>query len=252
MRFRRGIQLRRRRGGVDGHAPERRHHRRARRLNGRRQAEQHAAHHRESERDEQHAPVQIGVEGKGLVPVGEQQRQQAHACEGDHHAECGGNRRQHHAFRQQLADQAEPSGTDAEPHRNLPAPCRCPRQQQVRGVRARDRQDQADDGQQQVDRLRVLSPQAVEAARAFVNPQDRKIGALTVVAGGWRHPLREWRRERRFGLRERHPGAQPPHDAGPVEVRIREHARGVRVEEDLRAHWQIHLWRRARIDAEEF
>ena len=56
---------------ADRSIPEPRHQRRTGRLQRRRQAEQHAAHQRQRQRDEQHVPIQFGVERERLLAVGE-------------------------------------------------------------------------------------------------------------------------------------------------------------------------------------
>ena len=131
------------------------------------EAEQQAAEQRQPQRDGQHVPVQSGVERESLLSIGEQPREHTDAGDGDEDAERAAERRQQQALGQQLTHQAEPSGADAEPHRHLAPAAAGPREQQIRRIRARDRQDQADHRQQHVERLRVLPPQGVESTRAF-------------------------------------------------------------------------------------
>ncbi len=68
---------------ADANFLEGRHDVRSSRLNGRRQTEQHAAHERQHERHDQNVPVQFRSEREVLLSVGQQQRQDAHAEDGN-------------------------------------------------------------------------------------------------------------------------------------------------------------------------
>ena len=102
------------------------------------------------------------------------------------------SRRQQDALGEQLADDPKPSGAQAQPHRHFALPGSRARQQQVGDVRARDGQDQADQRQQDVQRLRIRPAQAVQSARAFPDHQlgrssGRRFGSA-VRAHSWNGP----------------------------------------------------------------
>ena len=75
-------------------------------------------------------------------------------------------RRQQNAFGQQLTDDAESSRADAKPQRNFASSRGGPRQQQIRDVGARDRQDQSHQSDQHIKRLRISPAKTVQAGRA--------------------------------------------------------------------------------------
>jgi len=162
-------------------------------------------------------------------------------------------RDQKDALRQQLTDNAPPPGAQAEPHRHL-APARgSPREQQIRGVSAGDRQNEAHHRQQQIERLGVLTPEAVEAAGPVREAQHGEIGAFVIVGRGRGHPVREGPYECSLGLLEGNAGSQPSHHLDPVVIRVAVRAPGPWVEAKTQTgvHGEIHLRRGRRIDAEE-
>ena len=160
------------------------------------------------------------MEREVLLAVRQQPRQCATADDGDEDADSAADHGQDNAFRQQLTNDPPATGAEAEPDRHLARASRRAREQQIRRVRARDRQDQPHHGQQHVKRLRVLTPQTVESSAALLEAQRRKIRALPIVARGRGDPLSERSRERGLGLREFDAGFQPPHHLDPVVVLI--------------------------------
>src|SRR4029453_8958771 len=68
--------------------------------------------------------------------------------------------------------------------------------------------------------LRVLPPQATQAARAFVDDQSGKIRALPVIGGRARYPLLKRGRQHDLGLSPADSWTQPAHDLDPIVVAI--------------------------------
>ena len=146
--------------------------------------EDQAAQARQAQCDEENVPVQLGVKREALLAVGEEASQQADAGNRDQDAERAGKKGEQNALGQELADQPEPSGADAETHRHLAAAGRGTCEQEVRRVRARDRQNQPHHDEQHIERLRVLPAQRVESPCAVLEAQLRKVRQLTRIRRG--------------------------------------------------------------------
>ena len=141
-----------------------------------------------------------GLQHQPVVSIGQQCGEQAGA--GDREEDAGGaaHDREHEAFGQQLANQPEPARADAQANGDLTLPrCRS-REQEIGRVRARDREDQADDRLEEVERLLVSPAQRVETTAAVADRQHRQIGAFRVIPGGGGDPLRKRRAESGVGL----------------------------------------------------
>ena len=123
----------------------------ARGLKRRKETEQNAGRHGESER-EQHHP-EIHRYGVALQPdardiPGIQAQNAANARESEHQPEHPAGDRQDHAFGEQLANDSSASGSDSGADRDFPpASCRA-RQQKIGDVRACDQQHEAHRAQQ--------------------------------------------------------------------------------------------------------
>ena len=143
---------------VAGRILERRHQPRPRRLERRRDAKHDPGEERQREREQQHARVDREVERERQRAL--RRRRRLERPDDDPRQRNAGDaadRRQQHAFGQQLPDEAPAARADGQPHRELAPPRRGPRQQQVRDVRAGDQQHGADDAaEQQRDRPHLL------------------------------------------------------------------------------------------------
>ena len=125
-------------------------------------------------------------------------------------------RGEQHAFGQQLPNDPEAPGADAEPHRHLAPPGRGSREQQVRRVGARQQQDQPDEQHQEQEGLRVVPAKIVQAARTIHQMQHGKIRPLRWRGCRRRDPLLKQRRERRLRFLAAHARPEPRHDLDPV------------------------------------
>jgi hypothetical protein len=159
-------------------------------------AKEQAANHGECRRHSQHVPVQFRVQRKALLTAREQKRQRSHTPDCKRYPERSAQRRQHHALRQQLPHDAEPSRPQAEPDRHFAASRRGPCQQQIGDVRARDRQDQSHHRQEHVQRLGVLSPQTAQTGGAGIQDQRGQFCTLPVGSRGGGNPLMKTRSQR--------------------------------------------------------
>ena len=93
------------------------------------------------------------------------------------------------------------------------------RQQEIGDIRASDTENEAHQRQQDVQRLRISPPQAVEAARAFPYNQSGHVlrPALRVRAAC---PFGERAGQRRLCLLRADPGTQTRHGHNPVVHRV--------------------------------
>ncbi len=103
------------------------------------QPEADGRQHGEQRRNEHHAYVhtRLRVERQRRR---HQRREERHREHGDQDAERAAHDRQHHALRDQLPDETRPRRTKRHPQRHLAFLRGCPRQQQVRQVRAHEQQ----------------------------------------------------------------------------------------------------------------
>ena len=90
-------------------------------MNRRRKAEHNTGQQRDGGCEAQNRRVQLGVEREPFLPVGEEQREQAHAPEGKADSNGTSDQGQHDAFDQQLPNHLPPSGTQAQPNGDLTA-----------------------------------------------------------------------------------------------------------------------------------
>ena len=110
---------------------------------------------------------------------------------------------------EQLPDDAPTSRADGRTHGDFPFTRRCPREQQVRDIRARDEQHEADGAQQQPERWADVRDERVPerlSAEERVAPQ--RVRELAVVLGSRKL-------QSRLRLLERHTALEPP---GGLEV----------------------------------
>ena len=230
---------------------QRRHQIDAGSLNRRGQPEHQSGEDRKRERHAQHVPVQLRVQREVFAAVGEQEREHADAPRGEQQAEHATDRGEHHAFGQKLSNDPHPAGADAEPHSDFAPPRRRARQQQVGDVGARNQQNQARHRHQDVDRLRVSPPEAVQTRAAFQDPQFGNVRALAI---GCRRGLGEtpelWP-QHRPGLSQPHTGFEPAHDLDPVEVRVQIRRCPDRFEHHPGSHRHIEVRNRPGLRAEE-
>jgi hypothetical protein len=110
---------------------------RPRRLERRRQPEEHDGQQRRADAEQQDAGVKRQVEGRHAI--GSEAHEQR--CDGlrDHHSERAACCRQQRALGQQLTDHASPRRTHCQPDRDLPPPGRGARQQHGCDVDTGDR-----------------------------------------------------------------------------------------------------------------
>ncbi len=215
-------------------------------------SEQHATQQRETERDEEHLPVQLGMEREPFLTVRQQSGQHTHTSHRDGDTGRAAQHGEQRALGQQLAYHPQSTRAQAESYRHLARARRRAGQQEVGRVRARDGEEQANHRQQHIQRLRILAAKAVESARPFFETEDREIGALLVVDGRRGHPLRKRRRQRCLGLFETDARTQTSHHLEPVEVSSEKRVHGSWIEQHPGAHRQIHVGVGTRIDAKEF
>ena len=232
-----------------------RHHVHTRRLKRRSQSEQQTRDHRQRHRRAQHVPVQIRMQSEILAPVRQQNRKESNPPHREQYAQRAADRRQQQAFGQELPDQAKSSRAHAEPHRHFAPPRRRTRQQQIRDVGACNGQDQPHHGQQHVQRLRVLPPQRVQAARPFSDQQLRQIGPLPIVGCRRRDPLVKHRTQRGLRLHYAHARTQARHDFDPIvvliEISLRDVARPPFFQQEVGVQRNIEIRRRRGIHAEK-
>ena len=165
---------------------ERRHDVRPRRLERRSKPEQHARQQREPGHDDQHVPVQFRAQGEVLTSIRQQQRQETDAPDGEHDTQRAAEHGEQDALGEELADDPKPSGPQTQAECDFaPAGGRA-RQEEVGDVRARDAEDEAHQRQEDVERLRIGPPQAVEAARAFPHEQSGNVVRPALRARGAR------------------------------------------------------------------
>ena len=157
---------------------QRRHDVHPRRLDRRSQPEQHARQQRERGHDRQHVPIQFRAQCEVLTSIRQQQRQETDSPDGKRHTQHAAERREQHALGQKLADDAKPSRPQTQAERDFAPPGGGARQQEVGDIRAGDAEDQPDQRQEDVERLRICPPQAVETARAFPDEQSRNVVRL--------------------------------------------------------------------------
>ena len=153
------------------------HEIRARHLQRGRHAESHAGQQRDHRDEQQHGRVDadlIDARQIGRTDAHEQ----AEDRPGHQHAEHAAHDREQHALGQQLTNQAPAPGAERRAHRHLAAPRRGADEQQVRDVRARDQQHEADRTQEhQQSQADVLDQQVVRA-------HHRRIRIAGRVGGG--------------------------------------------------------------------
>ena len=233
-----------------------RHHVHTRRLKRRSQSEQQTRDHRQRHRRAQHVPVQIRMQSEILAPVRQQNRKESNPPHREQYAQRAADRRQQQAFGQQLADHAESSGAQTQPHRHFAPPRRRSRQQEIRDIGACNGQDQPHHDQQHVQRLRILSPQRIQAGRAFSDQQLRQIGPLPIVGCRRRDPLVKHRTQRGLRLHYAHARTQARHDFDPIVVRIEISIGDVArssflLQQEVGVQRNIEIGRRRGIDAEK-
>ena len=142
------------------HPPPRRGHARLARLqhgvdvsargaNGRQQPRDEAGQQADRERKQRDARVDVRIELKRQIARDRDRSDERRASGGDAEASRGARRRQHGALDQELTEQLQSARADRQTHRRLAEPRGRGRQQQVRDVDARDRQDERRDAEEQ-------------------------------------------------------------------------------------------------------
>ena len=193
----------------------------------RRHAEQQAGEYADGSGECKHTPVHRHVDFDDLRTRRQHGDDRATAPARDQQPRGGADRREHDAFDQQLPDQAPASRAERQPHGELLASCHRLREQQVGHVRARDRQDQADDTEQHIERPRIAITE-IGDARVARDQHQRLLQVLLKIDGG---PVLRQRRlaqlrqevaQARLGLFLRLSGRQPsenrqPPVAAPIE-----------------------------------
>ncbi len=119
-------------------------------------------------RRRQHVPVHLRAQSEVRPAVCQQQRQEANAPECDEHPDDAAKRRKEDALCQQLADDAQAAGADAQAHRHFAPSGRRSRKQQMCDVGARQGEDESNECQQDVERLGILAAQTVEPPCALL------------------------------------------------------------------------------------
>src|SRR6185369_7546052 len=105
-------------------------------------------------------------------------------------------------------------------------------------------------------RFRIAPPQEIEPARALLQMEYRKIGALLVIHRRTRHERLENTGQRSLRLRHRYSWTQPGHHLHPIKVRIDVSLVGVAcsrrpLEPRVGMHGKENVRRGLRIDAEK-
>jgi hypothetical protein len=131
-------------------------------------------------------------------------------------------RRDQNALGQKLPDHAQPPCTHRQPDGHLAPPRGGARQQKIGGIGPGDHQDQADQRQQQKQRLRISEAKAVHPRASRQEDQFRQVGPLSIISGGDRDPLLKHRCNSRLRLAPIHARPQPRHHLKPVGMRIQE------------------------------
>ncbi len=178
---------------------ERRVQVRARRVQGRDQAEHQPGDDRDGHRERQHAPVERD-DGAGLADTGEtggvHGEQRADARHAQRHAKDAAGQREQDAFGQQLADDAAAPRADRGTDRNLTLAARRAGQQQVGDVGARDQQHKRTPrpaGPRAWSGRRRPVPPAAAARQTRCRSQwrsDIAAGTPLPTASAWRWPDR--------------------------------------------------------------
>ena len=89
--------------------------------------------------------------------------------------------REQHAFSQQLTDESPATRAERQSQPDLFLSSGCARQQEVRDVRARDQQHEANDAEQQVERRRVISPPVHLALPARICNESRILFRIEIA-----------------------------------------------------------------------
>ena len=125
----------------------------ARDLERRREAEEHAGRDADARKERDHH----GIDGErhpvrfAKRRVAEHRIDRPDTGDAQHEPHEAADDREHDALDQQLPDDSPSGCTERDSHGNLSRPLRRPRQQQVRDIRARNQQDEADRPQERVD-----------------------------------------------------------------------------------------------------
>ena len=156
-----------------------------------------------SEGEEQHAPVRVQVERIGRQERRPERPEQPLRPVREQHPGRAADEREQRALGQQLAHQPAASGAERQPHRDLLLPRRRAGEQQVRDVRARDQEHEADDRHQQTAGRHEPGAEAGIEDRRLRQRQRGHVAPMVVVRILLRELLAD-RPEVGFRLLDRH------------------------------------------------
>lgn len=117
----------------------------------------------------ENAAVHFEIEKNLVLLRGNEPNEQSAAPSREKDSENRADTREHDAFRKNLPNQTGSRGSQGQAHCNFFLPRRGTREQQAGYIRAGNQQNKTDDKHKNFERVSVLFPQTVNAARACVS-----------------------------------------------------------------------------------